>query len=44
MDVGRINLGEKAVMVLNVDNSVSPEVLAQISQIEGIYSATLVKL
>jgi len=44
MDVGRINVGEKAVMVLNVDTAVSDKVLKEITKIEGISGATLVKL
>ena len=44
MDVGRIKVGEKAVMVLNVDNTVSDEVLQKITKLDGISDATLVKL
>jgi D-3-phosphoglycerate dehydrogenase len=44
MDVGRIRVGEKAVMVLNVDNAVSDKVLKELAKIEGISAATLVKL
>lgn len=44
MDVGRIKVGEKAVMVLNVDNAVSDKVLVDIAKLEGISNATLVKL
>jgi D-3-phosphoglycerate dehydrogenase len=44
MDVGRIKIEEKAVMVLSVDNKVSDKVLAEIGQIDGIFGATLVKL
>ncbi|KPJ69861.1 hypothetical protein AMJ44_02005 [candidate division WOR-1 bacterium DG_54_3] len=44
MEVGRIKVGEKAVMVLNVDSAVSDKVLKEISKLEGIFGATLVKL
>jgi D-3-phosphoglycerate dehydrogenase len=44
MDVGRVKIGEKAVMVLNVDTAVSDKVLQEIAKIEGIFGATLVKL
>lgn len=44
MDVGRAKVGEKAVMVLNVDSPISDTVLAEITKIEGISGATLVKI
>jgi D-3-phosphoglycerate dehydrogenase len=44
MDVGRIKVGEKAVMVLNVDGAVSDKALKEIAKLEGISAATLVKL
>ncbi|MEE8637538.1 MAG: ACT domain-containing protein, partial [Candidatus Margulisiibacteriota bacterium] len=44
MEVGRIKIGEKAVMVINVDSAVSDEVLKGISKLEGIFGATLVKI
>lgn len=44
MDVGRIKIGEKAVMVLNVDSAVSDDILKEIAKLEGIFGATLVKL
>ena len=44
MDVGRLKVGEKAVMVLSVDSVVSEEVLHKITKLEGISEATLVKL
>lgn len=44
MDVGRMKEGQKAVMVLNVDSAVSDKVLKEISKLEGISNATLVKL
>ncbi|MFH1683502.1 MAG: phosphoglycerate dehydrogenase [Candidatus Margulisiibacteriota bacterium] len=44
MDVGRIKIDEKAVMVLNVDNAVSDKTLKEIAKIDGIFGATLVKL
>jgi D-3-phosphoglycerate dehydrogenase len=44
MDVGRIHIGEKAVMVLNVDSPISDDILAGLTRIEGISGATLVKI
>jgi D-3-phosphoglycerate dehydrogenase len=44
MDVGRIKIGEKAVMVLNVDNAVSEALLQKLTRLEGIFAATLVKI
>jgi D-3-phosphoglycerate dehydrogenase len=44
MDVGRVKAGEKAVMVLNVDNAVSDKILTDIGKLDGISGATLVKL
>ncbi|MFH1576657.1 MAG: phosphoglycerate dehydrogenase [Candidatus Margulisiibacteriota bacterium] len=44
MDVGRIKVGERAVMVLNVDNAVPDKVLKEIAKIDGISDATQVKL
>jgi D-3-phosphoglycerate dehydrogenase len=44
MDVGRLKVNEKAVMVLNVDASVSDEVLTGLTKIEGISGATQVKI
>ncbi|MFA4905965.1 MAG: phosphoglycerate dehydrogenase [Candidatus Margulisiibacteriota bacterium] len=44
MDVGRIKVGEKAVMVINVDASVPDEVLSGLTKIEGISAATVVKI
>jgi D-3-phosphoglycerate dehydrogenase len=44
MDVGRIKMNEKAVMVLNVDASVPDEVLSGLTKIEGISGATQVKI
>jgi D-3-phosphoglycerate dehydrogenase / 2-oxoglutarate reductase len=44
MDVGRVRVGEKAVMVLNVDNSIADNVLREFTKIEGIFGATLVKI
>ncbi|MBI5699107.1 phosphoglycerate dehydrogenase [Candidatus Saganbacteria bacterium] len=44
MDVGRIKVGEKAVMVINVDASVPDEVLLGLTKIEGISAATVVKI
>ncbi len=44
MDVGRVKIGERAVMVLNVDSDVSEKLLKEISKLEGIEAATSVKL
>jgi D-3-phosphoglycerate dehydrogenase len=44
MDVGRIKVGERAVMVLNIDNAVEDKVLADIAKLDGFFGATLVKL
>ncbi|MBI5399847.1 phosphoglycerate dehydrogenase [Candidatus Saganbacteria bacterium] len=44
MDVGRLTVNEKAVMVLNVDNTVSDTVIKDLTAIDGIAGATLVKL
>jgi D-3-phosphoglycerate dehydrogenase len=44
MDVGRVKIGEKAVMVLNIDNVVSDALLKKLSKFEGISNATIVKI
>jgi len=44
MDVGRVKIGEKAVMVLNVDSEVPERSLKEIAKLEGIQAATAVKL
>lgn len=44
MDVGRMKIGEKAVMVLNVDNLISDKILQELTKTEGIFGATLVKI
>lgn len=44
MDVGRKKVGEKAVMVLNVDASVPDTVLGGLKKIDGIFEAKVVKL
>jgi len=44
MDVGRVRVGEKAVMVLNVDNPIPDKVLQEFTKIEGVLGATLVKI
>ncbi|MBU0630897.1 MAG: phosphoglycerate dehydrogenase [Candidatus Margulisbacteria bacterium] len=44
MDVGRVKVGEKAVMVLNVDGPVSDKILAGLTKIDGIFGATQVKI
>jgi len=44
MEVGRLKVGEKAVMVLNVDCAVSDKVRKELAKIDGIFGATMVKL
>ncbi len=44
MDVGRIKVGEKAVMVINIDSQVPEKTLNEIMKIDGISSAIAVKL
>jgi len=44
MDVGRVKIGEKAVMVLSVDCAVPDKTLKELATLDGIFGATLVKL
>lgn len=44
MDVGRVKVGEKAVMVINVDSAVPDKALAEITKIDGIFGAKTVKI
>ncbi|MDD1673019.1 MAG: phosphoglycerate dehydrogenase [Methanomicrobiales archaeon] len=44
MQVGRINPGEEAIMVLNVDSEVPPDVMEKIRTKVGIFTARFVKL
>jgi D-3-phosphoglycerate dehydrogenase len=44
MQVGRIKQGQEAVMVLNVDAPVGPDILAKLRKIDGILDVKLVKL
>jgi D-3-phosphoglycerate dehydrogenase len=44
MQVGRINPGEEAIMVLNVDSEVPPEVMEEIRSMPGIFTATFAKI
>ncbi|SHK15635.1 phosphoglycerate dehydrogenase [Paramaledivibacter caminithermalis] len=44
MQVGRLEIGEKALMVLNVDNEVSMENIDKVKKIDNIISAKKVKL
>jgi D-3-phosphoglycerate dehydrogenase len=44
MHVGREGIGKRAVMVLNVDDSISDEVLKQIKDLDGMETAKLVQL
>lgn len=44
MQVGRLEIGEEALMLLNVDNKVSMETLSKVKEIENIISAKSVKL
>jgi D-3-phosphoglycerate dehydrogenase len=44
MQVGRINPGEEAIMVLNVDSEVPPEIMDEIKAKVGIFTAKFAKL
>ena len=44
MQVGRINPGEEAIMVLNIDSEVPPEVMEEIRGMPGIFTATFAKI
>ena len=44
MQVGRVEPGEEAIMVLNVDSPVPPEVMEQIRNKQGIFSAKFAKI
>ncbi|MCX5751025.1 MAG: phosphoglycerate dehydrogenase [Candidatus Saganbacteria bacterium] len=44
MDVGRVKIGEKAVMVINVDSEVPAKTLAELEKVESIHAAKLVKV
>ncbi|MGB8220670.1 MAG: phosphoglycerate dehydrogenase [Methanoregula sp.] len=44
MQVGRINPGEEALMVLNVDSEVPETVMKEIRSMPGIFSATFAKI
>jgi len=44
MQVGRINPGEEAIMVLNVDSEVPEEVMEEIRSMPGIFTATFAKI
>lgn len=44
MQVGREKTGGEAVMVLNVDSSVSEEIIKEIKEVKNIFDAKLVKL
>jgi D-3-phosphoglycerate dehydrogenase len=44
MQVGRINPGEEAIMVLNVDSEVPPEVMDEIRSMPGIFTAKFAKI
>jgi D-3-phosphoglycerate dehydrogenase len=44
MQVGRINPGEEALMVLNVDSEVPAEVMDEIRSMSGIFTAVFVKI
>jgi len=44
MQVGRINPGEEALMVLNVDSEVPEEVMKEIRSMPGIFSATFANI
>jgi D-3-phosphoglycerate dehydrogenase len=44
MQVGRINPGEQAIMVLNVDSEVPAEVMEEIRSMPGIFTATFARI
>lgn len=44
MQVGRINPGEEAIMVLNVDSEVPAEVMDEIRSMPGIFTATFARI
>jgi len=44
MQVGRINPGEEAIMVLNVDSEVPEEVMEEIRSMPGIFTATFARI
>ena len=44
MQVGRVQPGEHAIMVLNVDSEVPPEVMEEIRSMPGIFTATFAKI
>jgi D-3-phosphoglycerate dehydrogenase / 2-oxoglutarate reductase len=44
MQVGRINPGEQAIMVLNADSEVPAEVMEEIRGMPGIFTATFAKI
>jgi D-3-phosphoglycerate dehydrogenase len=44
MQVGRIKQGEEAIMVLNVDSEVPPDVMEKIRTKVGIFTAKFAKI
>jgi D-3-phosphoglycerate dehydrogenase len=44
MQVGRINPGEHAIMVLNVDSDVPESVMDEIRGMPGIFTATFARI
>ena len=44
MQVGRITPGEEAIMVLNIDSEVPPDVMDEIRSMPGIFTATFAKI
>jgi D-3-phosphoglycerate dehydrogenase len=44
MQVGRINPGEEAIMVLNIDSEVPEDVMEEIRSMPGIFTATFAKI
>lgn len=44
MDVGRVKIGEMAVMILNIDSEIPEKLVKELEKIEGIKAATLVKI
>jgi D-3-phosphoglycerate dehydrogenase len=44
MQVGRVQPGEHAIMVLNVDSEVPAQVMEEIRSMPGIFTATFAKI
>ena len=44
MQVGRVHPGEQAIMILNIDSEVPPEVMEEIRGLPGIFTATCARI